>query len=109
VPAGPFRHFGAWLVVDRGGFVSHLPMTSGYTGELTPVRRARTAPAIPRAPQQGWPRTFDWSRHAPGWDQFLVRDLDPAHPFGYFRGHEHDVALLARHGRWRLYAATSDR
>ena len=102
-PASPFRHFASYLFVERGGFISNLPMTTGYTGALTPVRLAQDAPPAPTAVPLGWSRSFVWQDDANGWDQFIIRDLDPEHPFDYFREHADEVELLARSGRWRLY------
>jgi hypothetical protein len=107
-PASPWRHFGAYLVADRGGYVSHLPLGEGAAGmgrmgAWLPVRRAPGAPRLP-APPPGEPRTFSWDDHAAAWDQILIRDADPTRPFDYFAGHADDVELLARAGRWRLYS-----
>lgn len=105
-PASPWRHFGAYLVVDHAGFVSHLPMSrarAGNAGVLVPVKRATDSPPLPKQPAQGYPRTFRWELHAEGWDQFLIRDRDPAEPWDYFGDHADQVVLVAKQGRWRLY------
>jgi len=105
-PASPWRHFGAYILVDHGGFVSHLPMSrpfAGNAGALVPVKRAIDSPRLPKQPRQGFPRSFDWQAHARGWDQFLIRDLDPDAPWDYFRRNAKHVKLVARRGRWRLY------
>jgi hypothetical protein len=104
-PAPAMRHAGAWLFVERGGYVSHLPFAGSQldAGHLVPARLARDAPDRPAAPVQGRPRSFSWSRHAAGWEQFLIRDLDPEQPFDYFRGHADEVELVAKVGHFRLY------
>jgi hypothetical protein len=105
-PASPWRHAAAYVIVDHGGFVSHLPMSRPYAGNagaVVPVRRAIDSPPLPREPRQGYPRTFDWDTHAAGWDQFLIRDSNPDQPWDYFGKHAKDVELIARRGRWRLY------
>ena len=105
-PAGPFRNFGAHLLALRGGYVSHLPMATGYTGILTPVNRAPDSPPLLPQTHPGTPRTFDWDTHAAPWDQFLIRDLDANARFDYFRDHASEVELIAQQGRWRLYERT---
>ena len=105
-PAGPWRHAADYLMVEQGGVVSNLPFlgsSAGNAGVLVPVRRAASAPPMPAAPGPGQPRTFDWERHAAGWDQIVIRDLDPAEPWPYFAGHEDGVELISRAGRWRLF------
>jgi hypothetical protein len=103
-PPDPFRNGAGWIVAERGGFASHLPMSQRgglNTGQHIPVRLADKAPAAPPAPPLGFSRAFRWERHA-GWDQFLIRDLDPARPHDYFAGHAAEVETVARAGRWRL-------
>lgn len=105
-PAGHWRHFGAYVLVDHGGFVSYLPMSQprvGNAGILVPVNRAPDSPPLPRSPPQGYPRSFSWELYGAGWDQFLIRDADPQHRWDYFRSHAAGVELVARRGRWRLY------
>jgi len=106
-PASPFRHFAAYVFVERGGLSSGLPMvrpSGGNAGFLSPVRPAGDAPPLPRSVHPGFPRSFDFAVYGQGWDQFLIRDADPAQPFDYFRQHADRVRLVARSGRWRLYA-----
>jgi hypothetical protein len=98
-PASPWRAFPVHLMVERGGYVSHAFFDAA---RWLPVRRADDA-APPRAPRPGHAREFDWARHAPGWDQFLIRDLDPTAPHDYFGGRVDQVELIVRAGRWRLY------
>jgi hypothetical protein len=104
-PARPFRHFAGYLVAERGGWASHLPVGT-FTGILAPVVRPADAPALPPAPFPGRPRSFDWWRHR-GWDQFLIFDSDPEAAWDYFFGHAADVELLARAGHWRLYRSVA--
>lgn len=107
-PASPFRHFGAYVVVDRGGYTAGLPISkpkAGNAGILVPVRLADDAPPLPAAPVHGQSWTFDWPRHGPGWDYFLIRDRDPDAPFDYFREYADRVELVDSAGRWRLYRA----
>ena len=90
----------------RGGYVSGLPMASGYSGILVPVGPSDTAPPRLPAPHPGYPRKFVWEIYASEWDQFLIRDLHPDRPFDYFREHADKVELVERAGRWRLYRRT---
>jgi hypothetical protein len=95
-------------MVERGGFVANLPFArpAHYTsaGGVLPVHLHPDHPPIPPAPGPGDPRAFDWRRHG-GWDQFLIRDTDPGAPHAYFAGiAAAKVELVARRGRWRLYA-----
>lgn len=106
VPPSSFRHATAWLVAERGGVASHLAIAEPRglnTGQHIPVHAAPGAPPLPAAPAPGRPHAFRWDEHAAGWQQFLVRDDDPAHPHAYFAGHEAEVELVARAGRWRLF------
>lgn len=106
-PASPWRHAAAYALVERGGFVSHLPVarpSAGNAGVLVPVRLAAAAPPLPPEPPLGQPRTFRFAVHGAGWDQFLIRDAQPAQPWDYFREHRGAVELRARAGLWRLYA-----
>jgi len=105
VPPDWFRNATGWLVAERGGFASHLPMAQRgglNSGQHIPVRLAPGAPPAPSSPPLGFARAFRWERHAAGWDQFLIRDLDPARPRDYFAGHAAEVDTIARAGRWRL-------
>ena len=105
-PASPWRHFAAYVLVQRGGYVSSLPFAApvaGNAGIISPVRLAGDAPPLQRAPPLGRSRSFDWATHGPGWDQFLIRDRDVDHRFDYFGEHSGEVELVARAGRWRLY------
>jgi hypothetical protein len=105
-PAGPWRHAGAYLMVEKGGVVSNLAFlgsSAGNAGILVPVKRAVDAPPLGLAPGPGQPRSFLWEQHTTGWDQILIRDLDPEAPWPYVAGHEGDVDLVARAGRWRLF------
>ena len=105
-PPDSFRNATGWLVAERGGSASHLPIAERgglNSGHHIPVRRAAGAPPTPASPPIWRPRLFRWELHAAGWTQFLVRDLDPAHPRDHFAGHERDVELVARAGRWRLF------
>jgi hypothetical protein len=104
-PPDPFRNAAAWIVAERGGFASHLPLSqrSGLnSGQHIPVRPPEGAPFPPPAPPLGFARAFRWERHAAGWDQFLIRDLDAARPRDYFTGHAAEVETVVRAGRWRL-------
>jgi len=104
-PPDPFRNAAAWIVAERGGFASHMPIAQRNglnTGQHIPVRLAADAPPAPVGPPLGFARAFRWERHAAGWDQFLIRDLDPARPRDYFAGHAAEVETVARAGRWRL-------
>ncbi len=104
-PPDPFRNAAAWIVAERGGFASHMPIAQRNglnTGQHIPVRLAADAPRAPVGPPLGFARAFRWERHAAGWDQFLIRDLDPARPRDYFAGHAAEVETVARAGRWRL-------
>jgi len=105
-PPDSFRSATGWVVAERGGFASHLPIDESgglNSGQHIPVRRAAGAPPMPLAPPIWRPHAFDWARHAAGWTQFLIRDLDPAHPRDYFAGHASEVVPVARAGRWRLF------
>jgi hypothetical protein len=104
-PPHRFRNATGWLVAERGGFASHLPIAARdglNSGQHIPVRPADDAPPAPAGPPLGFARAFRWQRHAAGWDQFLLRDLDPARPHDYFAGHAAEVETVARAGRWRL-------
>jgi hypothetical protein len=104
-PPDPFRNAVAWMMAERGGFASHLPMLQRSvveSRELIPVHLAEGAAPVPPAPPLGFARAFRWERHAAGWDQFLIRDLDPARPRDYFTGHAAEVETVVRAGRWRL-------
>ncbi|MCG8422032.1 MAG: hypothetical protein MJE77_29265 [Proteobacteria bacterium] len=106
-PPSPWRNAAAYLLVERHGFVSGLPFTesrAGNAGMLVPVQRKRESPRVPAAPPMGFPRSFDMSRHGPGWTQLLIRDLDPHNRFDYVSPRAVDVRLVVTRGRWRLYA-----
>jgi hypothetical protein len=104
-PRSPFRHFSSYAIVERDGYSSHLPHAergTGNAGKLIPVVVAADAPDL-AVPQLGYSRTFDWTKHSDGWNQFLIRDIDTEQRFDYFREHSSEVELLSQHGRWRLY------
>jgi hypothetical protein len=105
-PASPWRHSTAYVLVEHGGgYASSLLIVAPAAGKAwLPVRPADDAPPLPRATHPGFPRSFDWALYGREWDQFLIRDGDPSRPFDYFGAHSDDVRLLARSGRWRLYA-----
>ncbi len=98
-PPSPWRSFGAHLMAKKGGYVSHA-LFSGARW-LPVVRAAGATP--PRAPALGRPHDFDWDRHAQGWDQFLIRDIDVDARHDYFGAHADEARLSARVGHWRLY------
>lgn len=104
-PPSPWRHAGAWLLVEKRGFVSNLPFATpvaGNAGIIVPVRLAADAPPIPPAPLLGQAAQLQ-PRELAGWDQLLIRDRDPAAPRDYLDGHRDQFQLVARHGCWRLY------
>lgn len=104
----PWRHFTAYLMAEKGGYASNMPLS--YTGRasvgsLVPVRvkpRHQRGP-LPRANPIIALFSFDWNEHGVHWDQFLIRDANPEKPYDYFREHANEVELVARSGRWRLY------
>jgi hypothetical protein len=105
---GPWRHFTAYLMAEKGGYASNMPIS--YTGRasvgtLIPVRiKPRDQrPPLPRANPIIALRSFEWTKYGAGWDQFLIRDEDRSAPYDYFREHADQVELVARAGRWRLY------
>ncbi len=105
-PPSPWRHAGAWLLVDKRGFVSNLPFTTpvaGNAGIIVPVGLADDAPPIPASPPLGRAAAFQPARQLAGWDQVLIRDRDPAAPRDYLDGQRDRFRLVARRGRWRLY------
>lgn len=105
-PPSPWRHAPAWLLAERGGYVSNLVFAapaSGNAGVIVPVRTRADAPAQPASPPTGRAYWFSWEQHAPGWDQFLIRDRDPERRHDYFAGHASQVELVIQQGRWRLY------
>jgi hypothetical protein len=105
-PPSPWRHAPAWLLAERGGYVSNLTFAapgSGNAGVIVPVRTRDDAPLRPASPPAGRAYWFDWEQHAAGWDQFLIRDRDPDRRYDYFVGHAGEVALVIEQGRWRLY------
>lgn len=104
-PPDSFRNASGWVVAARGGYASHLPIAERgglNSGQHIPVHLAAGAPPRPVAPMLGFPRSFRWEQHAAGWTQFLIRDLDPAHPHDYFGRQAASVETVARAGRWRL-------
>ncbi len=106
-PPSPWRHAGAWLLVEKDGFVSNLPFATpvaGNAGMIVPVQLASGAPPIPRSPLLGQAAQLQPSRDLPGWDQVLIRDRDPAEPRDYhLDGYRDQFRLVAHRGRWRLY------
>ncbi|HUH01265.1 MAG TPA: hypothetical protein VML75_04670 [Kofleriaceae bacterium] len=105
-PPSPWRHAPAWLLAERGGYVSNLIFAapaSGNAGVIVPVRTRAHAPPRPASPPAGRAYWFDWEQHASGWDQFLIRDRDVDRRHDYFAGHAGEVALVIQQGRWRLY------
>ena len=106
-PPDPWRVATPYVIVEHGGFCSHLPMihpSGGNAGAIVPVRLAQDAPPLPRQPRPP-PRSFDWGRDGQGWGQFLIRDRDPDDRFDYFRQSASKVQLVATAGRWRLFRA----
>ena len=102
-PAGPLRHFGAYLMLHHGSVVSNIPRW-GATQPWVPIRVVAKPPA---SPSPGYPRSFRFEKYGRGFEQFLIFDRDPKEPHDYFR--DAPVELVVRAGHWRLYRTLSKR
>ena len=89
-------------LLSHGADYCHLQSGGGVNPYIVPAGhlpvRFKEGLDLP-APLLTKPYSFQWRRHGPGYDYFIVSGA----PLGEFRQVQDELELVARSGPWRLY------